>query len=516
MQRDELVLVRQLLAGAREPALRLLAAGSRPRCRRCASSASCTRTTSSTVRAPPPKENKGAKILGGESEHYETPLPRASSDFLLRTLCRLANPPPIAWGRFEAPIGLPNHRQRMCDMKAHYECLWDHPTLTMTLGGMFACLSTCRLGRRAKHCPLARRRRARAQARRECSRVIIIERASQHNARTGGVCVCRRHEQIKETQVACERSKSALRGSTRSWTGCAAARARVGRVPRGRVRHGRGRVARAYRRYEDADLREVVLSLSSTPARAEDRGTETWAKFFRAAARARASASAYARAGSSPIGDRRPWGADGPARALGAIGHALRVRARTRRTATDGTGRRGGGGGGGGHVGSRCRATAIAHDAHAAAASIRSPSNCSRARLRGRLEAHARAAMDCLRLDRPFLPKDRNTCRNTASSHSGGTPLEHHAPRVVRRAAEGASPVARRPPRSVGRRPRLGRAAARARRRARGAAGTATSRGAGRAARRPACASGGGGGDRAAARAPAALRSSSLINRGPS
>ena len=106
------------------------------------------------VRAPPPKENKGAKILGGESEHYDVPLPRASSEELLRTLCRLANPPPIAWGRFEAPIGLPNHRQRMCDMKAHYECLWDHPTLTMTLGGANACLSTCRKTQ-GKHCPLA-------------------------------------------------------------------------------------------------------------------------------------------------------------------------------------------------------------------------------------------------------------------------------------------------------------------------------------------------------------------------
>ena len=42
----------------------------------------------------------------------------------------------------------------MCDMKAHYECLWDHPTLTMTLGGANACLSTCRKTQ-GKHCPLA-------------------------------------------------------------------------------------------------------------------------------------------------------------------------------------------------------------------------------------------------------------------------------------------------------------------------------------------------------------------------
>ena len=157
------------------------------------------------VRAPPPKENKGAKILGGESEHYDVPLPRASSEELLRTLCRLANPPPIAWGRFEAPIGLPNHRQRMCDMKAHYECLWDHPTLTMTLGGANACLSTCRKTQ-GKHCPLACVVAARARKRDANALASSSLREPLQQQRSRGVCVCRRYEQIKETQVACERS----------------------------------------------------------------------------------------------------------------------------------------------------------------------------------------------------------------------------------------------------------------------------------------------------------------------
>ena len=173
------------------------------------------------VRAPPPKENKGAKILGGESEHYDAPLPRASSEELLRTLCRLANPPPIAWGRFEAPIGLPNHRQRMCDMKAHHECLWDHPMLTMTLGGANACLSTCRKTQ-GKHCPLACVRRARAT---ETLSGGNLAHHAPPPVRPSQLCAClsgtsRSRRRRSRATRAPRRARCAT--PTRSWTGCAA------------------------------------------------------------------------------------------------------------------------------------------------------------------------------------------------------------------------------------------------------------------------------------------------------
>ena len=102
----------------------------------------------------PVRPKPASKVHGGEAANYAAPLPTATSEELLRTLCLLANPPPIAWGRYDCPIGCPNHAQHMCDMKAHYECLWDHPELTMTLTGGAACLTTCQ-HTQGKHCPLA-------------------------------------------------------------------------------------------------------------------------------------------------------------------------------------------------------------------------------------------------------------------------------------------------------------------------------------------------------------------------